>query len=495
MTPRRTPALLLAAFAATSAAQAPVQGRVLDPAGEPVAGAEVVLSRGGEELPAAKADGDGRWSLILPEPGQWEVRAAAAGYSPSEGWLQVGADPRALVIALEPDVEIAAKRFLTEGNRQLEAGRAEEARTSYESALSVVLGPQAAPIHRAAARACFLAGDAAAAYRHLAAALSSEPGDPDTRQLLLGVAEILERRDAAEAWLRRLDEDGPAHAYAASLPSVPEGPLDGTVRGRFSAALTQTSPLGAANLIEKRLGREFAEPEPEPRREPEDAESLELYVPEACRSPGACGLFVWVSPVDSGRIPGAELQPALEERPAELVPALEERRMVWASANGSGNEQHLTRRVRLALDVVASVASAYAVDPERVFVGGYSGGGRIASRLALHYPEVFRGGLFYMGVDFWADVPIPHRPGTHWPPKFRKPDREALGAARERSRFVFATGEYDFNRTQTYATFEAFASEGLGRATLIDIPGVGHYRGLRRDVFERTLDALDPRSH
>jgi hypothetical protein len=472
-------------------AQSPVRGRLVDPAGHAVGGGEVVVFRDAEKLPPTIADPNGEWNLVVPEPGQWEIRASAEGYAPSTGWLQASGNASPLVIALEPDVELAARRWLTEGNRLLEAGQAAEARASYESALTVVLGAQTAPIHRAAARACFLVDDAGAAYRHLVAALIDEPGDADTRQLLLGVADILERRGDAERWLKQLDDEGPAQAYAASLPSIPEAPLDGRSTGRFSAALEATSPLGAASVIEERLGREFAEPEPEAA--PGSVETVELYVPESCTATGSCGLFVWVSPVDSGRMPGAELQPALGDRRADLIPVLDERRVIWAAANLSGNQNNLTRRVRLALDVAEAVTTAYRVDPERVFVGGYSGGGRIASRLALHYPEIFRGGLFYMGVDFWENVPIPHRPGTHWPPKFKKPTREALKRARVTSRFVFATGEYDFNRTQTYATLEAFASEGLERATLIDIPRVGHYWGLKPDVFEQVLGALAPR--
>jgi hypothetical protein len=483
-------ALALGALVSTAEAQSPVRGTLVDPAGQPVAGGEVLVFRAGEELPASSANANGEWNLVVPEAGQWEIRATAEGYSPSEGWLQAGGNAPPLVIALEPDPGAAAKRWLDEGNRLLEAGQPAEARASYESALTVTLGELNAPIRRAAARACYLAGDVEAAYRHLVGALINDPDDADTRQLLLGVADNLERREDAEEWLKRLDDEGPSAAYAAGLAPFPEKPLDGGALGRFSAPLEVSSPLGAASVVEERLGREFAEPEPE--KAAGSVESAELYVPEACGKE-ACGLFVWVSPTDSGRIPTAELQPSLEARPAELIPVLDERRVIWAAANGSGNQRHLTRRIRLALDVAQAVTTAYQIDPERVFVGGYSGGGRIASRLVLHYPEVFRGGLFYMGVDFWENVPIPHRPGTHWPPKFDKPSRDALKRIRESSRFVFATGEYDFNRTQTYATLEAFASAGLDRATLIDMPGVGHYWSLKPDVFEQVLTALDAR--
>ena len=38
-------------------------------------------------------------------------------------------------------------------------------------------------------------------------------------------------------------------------------------------------------------------------------------------------------------------------------------------------------------------------DPDRVFVGGFSGGSRIAMRLALGYPDLFHGVLLNAGGD------------------------------------------------------------------------------------------------
>lgn len=487
---RSLPLLLWVAFALPASAQTPVRGDLVDPAGRPVAGGTVLVFGPQQRLPGVTSGPGGEWTVLVPERGEWEIRATADGFAPSTGKIWAGGDEGRLVIALEPDVETAARRWLAEGSQLLEAGHGAEARARFESALTVVRGAARAALHRAAAVASLRADEPGPAYGHLFAALVQEPGDAEARRLLVEVGARLGRGQEAEEWLRLLDREGPRSARAAALPTVSPGPLDGTVTGRFSARLEKSSPLGDPDAIAERLGgREFvgAEPEPEPGR----VESLELYVPERCAAQAPCGLLVWVSPSPSGRMPGAEQEPGPAGRRSELIPVLDERGVIWAAANRSGNPEAITRRMRLALDAAHAVMDVYPVDPERVYVGGHSGGGRLASRLAVHYPEVFRGGLFSMGVDYWEELQVPNRPGSHWTPAFAKPSRDALRRCRDRSRFVFATAEYDFNRIQTYAVFHAFAAERPERSTLIDLPGVGHAVALAPDVLSRALDFME----
>jgi len=58
-----------------------------------------------------------------------------------------------------------------------------------------------------------------------------------------------------------------------------------------------------------------------------------------------------------------------------------------------------------------NVVRRYPVDPERIYIAGFSGGSRVAMRLALGYPDVFRGALLNAGSDPIgdADVPLPPR--------------------------------------------------------------------------------------
>ena len=115
----------------------------------------------------------------------------------------------------------------------------------------------------------------------------------------------------------------------------------------------------------------------------------------------------------------------------------------------SGNTRLPWNRVGLALDAAYNAARYYEIDPERVYVGGYSGGGRIATALTLFYPEVFRGGLFVYGVDFYRRISVPDRPGSDWLPWFPVPPKATLSQLRDDSRLVLLTGDRDFNRLQT----------------------------------------------
>ncbi len=67
---------LLALLTSTPAARAAgevVQGRLVDPAGDPVADVKVTVTQGGEEVGVVSSADDGRWSVSVPVPGEYEV--------------------------------------------------------------------------------------------------------------------------------------------------------------------------------------------------------------------------------------------------------------------------------------------------------------------------------------------------------------------------------------------------------------------------------------
>lgn len=117
------------------------------------------------------------------------------------------------------------------------------------------------------------------------------------------------------------------------------------------------------------------------------AERWQLFVPDSCRD-APCGLLVWVSPWDQAA------------PPRDWLAALEVARVAYVAAERSGNAQDvLDRRVPLALLGLAGVRARIEVDPARVYIGGFSGGGRVASRIAAGYPDQFRGGVFVATSD------------------------------------------------------------------------------------------------
>jgi pimeloyl-ACP methyl ester carboxylesterase len=98
----------------------------------------------------------------------------------------------------------------------------------------------------------------------------------------------------------------------------------------------------------------------------------------------------------------------------------------------SGNEENvLARREPLALLGAYNVMRRYPVDAERVYAAGFSGGSHIAMRLALGYPDLFRGALLEAGSD-----PL----GSGVPPL---PPSDLFQRFQETTRLVYLSGDHD----------------------------------------------------
>jgi dienelactone hydrolase len=149
------------------------------------------------------------------------------------------------------------------------------------------------------------------------------------------------------------------------------------------------------------------------------AERFVVYVPPQA-PPGGYGLMVFISPGSEAKLP------------AGWAPILDQYGIIFVSAARSGNEADvLGRRAPLALLALENIRRRYQVDPDRTYIGGYSGGARVALRMALSYPDVFRGAFLNAGAD-----PI-GAPPDHLPNK-------ALFARFQTvSRIVYVTGAAD----------------------------------------------------
>ncbi len=101
--------------------------------------------------------------------------------------------------------------------------------------------------------------------------------------------------------------------------------------------------------------------------------------------------MVWVSPGPYGAT-----------RRTDVSDVLRKHHMLWVGANNSGNDRFTWDRVVLALDAAYNMNALYSIDPNRIYVAGYSGGGRMASALSILFPEVFRGSLMAVGCDSYG---------------------------------------------------------------------------------------------
>ena len=293
--------------------------------------------------------------------------------------------------------------------------------------------------------------------------------------------------EAVEVALRSLAEVPPVSEAELRAPEPPERPVlapEAHRRGRYRTAFAERSSLSDPAVVVPRYGgteEDLSRLAPDARYQLAE-ETFEVYVPEGYAPAGAAaapeyGLLVWVSPTRAGGV----------ERP-ELRPLLDERRLLWVGANSAGNPRSSLVRAGLALDAAQAMAGLYDLDPERIYVAGYSGGGRMASQLAMLFPEVFRGALALFGASFFRPVPVPDRPGHHWPAAFPEPPAETLRRIRRETRLVLVTGERDFNRAQTRAVERALAADGFERVTYVEVPGASHYQPF--DDQERLREAL-----
>lgn len=189
-------------------------------------------------------------------------------------------------------------------------------------------------------------------------------------------------------------------AFTAFAADVPTGVLNAVTFSQYSAlsssaelARRLVTPLNAWRLQRQAAaqGVSIAEQPIELARE-----RFALYVP-AQMPPDGYALLVFVPPWDDARVP------------ATWTPVLERHGMILVTAANAGNDTSLLdRRDPLALLAASNVMVRYRIDPKRVYVGGLSGGSRVALRLALGYPDVFHGVLLEAGSDeLGRTVPMP----------------------------------------------------------------------------------------
>jgi hypothetical protein len=208
----------------------------------------------------------------------------------------------------------------------------------------------------------------------------------------------------------------------------------------------------------------------------EDDPTYEMYVPPDYAPGRPFGLLVWVGASGFGRVPG------------EWTKVLDEHHLIWVGPNNIGNDIPVLRRTYVTLEAVRQAKLHYTIDDERVYVSGISGGGRVASHAAILAADVFAGGFYVVGCDFWKAVPAGGK--RYYPGFWRRPDTKLLRRARSTGRYVLLTGSDDFNRESTERTYDAYVADKFAHATYLEVPGMGHTHP-DGEWFAKGIEALD----
>jgi pimeloyl-ACP methyl ester carboxylesterase len=224
------------------------------------------------------------------------------------------------------------------------------------------------------------------------------------------------------------------------------------------------SPLNAV-----RAGKRLAHSAVALRDQPIDLaqERFTVFVPSHSPAEGY-GLMVFVPPWENAMLPRG------------WAAVLDRHGVIFVSAANSGNEANiLDRREPLALLAAHNVMQRFPVDPARIYVGGFSGGSRVALRLALGYPDVFRGAFLDAGSDPIGNSQAP------------LPSPELFSRFQEMTRIVYVSGQNDAVNVEK----DAASEQSLLEWCVFDwyaerSPWTGH-EVAGPAVLGRALDMLD----
>ena len=177
---------------------------------------------------------------------------------------------------------------------------------------------------------------------------------------------------------------------------------------------------------------------------------------------GPSGVLVFVKSGESG------------EMPSDWTAQLDARNLIWIAAEDFGNEHPSAQRILATIAALKFIESTATIDAKRLYLGGISGGGRIASQIMARFPQYFRGALFIVGADFWTASEEPFLPQI------------------VANRYVFITGSADFNQLSMQRVYSKYRRAGVTAAMLMDLPHFGHQLP-NAEQLGKAIDFLDAR--
>lgn len=204
------------------------------------------------------------------------------------------------------------------------------------------------------------------------------------------------------------------------------------------------------------------------REQPVDLaqETFVLFVP-AGQPPRGYALIVFIAPWSAAKVPDG------------WASVLDQYGAIFVAAARSGNDTSaLGRREPLALLAEQNVVKRYPVDPQRIIIAGFSGGSRVALRLALGYADVFHGAILNASADPIGDAAM------------SLPPKDIFLQFQNSTHLVYVTGDRDIINH----SFDAASKSSLRDLCVFDVDdqtehAVGH-DVMTPAALTRALDAL-----
>jgi len=202
-----------------------------------------------------------------------------------------------------------------------------------------------------------------------------------------------------------------------------------------------------------------------------NTEWFDAYVPRR-RPADGYGLLVFISP-----------EPAFRA-PREWRTLLNSRGIILVTPRNAGNAHPVVfRRIPLALHALENIVHRFPIDPARTYIGGWSGGSRVALSIAIAYPDLFRGGLLIAGSDPVGDA-------DSMLPNLLPNDQALLTRLQTDTRLVMLTGDKDTAPLRLdERTLESSREAGIN-GTLIRMRDTGHVMPDRSSLAQ-ALRGLD----
>ena len=187
------------------------------------------------------------------------------------------------------------------------------------------------------------------------------------------------------------------------------------------------------------------------------SKTMVLYVPPGYKEESkGYGIYLHNSAGAKGVTPKKDWQALMEKY-----------QLIYISPNEAKNGTPFIRRVALGLDGVATIKKQFTIDPERVFVGGISGGGHVGMLSQMMYPEVYYGAISHAAQSY---LPKPGLSQGHF---FGMSERDCTSGLRKDRPWVVISGNKDKNYKEVLKTSELWEKHRMDYE-FIDIPGMAH---------------------